>query len=133
VKHILLDTHAWVWSMTADNRLSIAATSAMEQADTVSISAISLFEIGQKIRIGKWPEMEPFLSRLIELADEQGGQLVEISAETSLLAATLEWAHRDPFDRFIAATAIRRGLTLISADTAFDALVNEASWPGRVW
>ncbi|MEL4073478.1 type II toxin-antitoxin system VapC family toxin [Ochrobactrum sp. GPK 3] len=133
MKHILLDTHAWAWSMTADARLSAAATVAMEQADTVSISAICLFEIGQKVRLGKWPEMKPFLSRLIELADGQGGRLLEVSPETSLLAATLEWTHRDPFDRFIAATAITRRLTLISADTAFDALAEEPSWPGRVW
>lgn len=133
MKHILLDTHAWAWSLTADTRLSAAATATMEQAETVSISAISLFEIGQKVRLGKWPEMEPFLSRLIGLADEQGGRLVEVSAEASLLAATLEWAHRDPFDRFIATTAITRGLTLISADTAFDALAAEPSWPGRAW
>jgi PIN domain nuclease of toxin-antitoxin system len=105
----------------------------MEQAETVSISAISLFEIGQKVRLGKWPEMEPFLSRLIRLADEQGGRLLETSAEASLLTATLEWAHRDPFDRFITATAITWGLTLISADTAFDALAAVPSWPGRLW
>lgn len=133
MKHILLDTHAWAWSLTADARISAAATDAMEQAETVSISAISLFEIGQKVRLGKWPEMKPFLSRLIRLADEQGGRLAEASAEASLLAATLEWAHRDPFDRFIAATAITRGLTLISADTAFDALAADPLWPGRVW
>jgi len=77
--------------------------------------------------------MQPFLSRLIVLADEQGGWLVDVSAEASLLAATLEWAHRDPFDRIIGATAITRGLTLISADTAIDALAAEPKWPGRAW
>lgn len=133
MKHVLLDTHAWAWSLTADARLSAAATVAMEQAETVSISAISLFEIGQKVRLGKWPEMEPFLPQLIGLAHEQGGRILETSAEASLLAATLEWAHRDPFDRFIAATAITRGLILISADPAFDGLATEPSWPGRLW
>ena len=133
MRHVLLDTHAWAWSMTADARLSPAATAAIEQAETVSISAISLFEIGQKVRLGKWPEMEPFLNRLIVLADEQGGRLVELSSEASLLAATLEWSHRDPFDRIIGATAITKGLTLISADTVFDTLTGEPKWPGRVW
>ena len=133
MKHILLDTHAWIWSMTADARLSPAATTAIQQAETVSISAISLFEIGQKVRIGKWPEMEPFLNRLVDLAGRQGGRLVELSPEASLLAATLEWAHRDPFDRIIGATAITKGLTLISADTVFDALSDDRKWPGRVW
>lgn len=133
MRHVLLDTHAWVWSMTADPRLSSGATATIEQAETVSISAISLFEIGQKVRLGKWPEMEPFLNRLIGLAEEQGGRLLELSPETSLLAATLEWAHRDPFDRIIGATAITRGLTLISADVVFDGLVGDPKWPGRVW
>lgn len=117
----------------ADARLSVVAKEVIGQAETVSISAASLFEIGQKVRLGEWPELEPFLARLVGLADEQGGRLAEVSAEASLVAATLEWAHRDPFDRFIGATAITRGLTLVSADTAFDALVAEPSWPGRVW
>ena len=111
----------------------LAAPLRPEQAETVSISAISLFEIGQKVRLGKWPEMEPFLNRLIVLADEQGGRLVELSSEASLLAATLEWSHRDPFDRIIGATAITKGLTLISADTVFDSLIDTPKWPGRVW
>jgi len=133
LRYVLLDTHAWAWSLTADARLSSAATAAIQQAETVFISTISLFEIGQKFRLGKWPEMAPFLDRLILLADEQGGRLIELSSEASLLAATLEWSHRDPFDRIIGATAITRGLTLISADTCFDSLVGEPKWPGRVW
>jgi PIN domain nuclease of toxin-antitoxin system len=112
VKHLLLDTHAWAWSMTGDARLSAAAIAAMEQAETVSISAISLFEIGQKVRLGKWTEMAPFLDRLISLAEEQGGRLVEVSPEASLLAATMEWDHRDPFDRIIAATPRGAGVGL---------------------
>src|SRR5690625_2802637 len=105
----------------------------MKRAETVSISVISLFEIGQKVRLGKWPEMEPFLDRLVSLAEEQGGRLLTLSPDASLLAATLVRAHRDPFDRIIGATAITRGLTLISADPLFDSLSEQAHWPGRVW
>ncbi|MBS9721611.1 type II toxin-antitoxin system VapC family toxin [Tianweitania sp. BSSL-BM11] len=133
MSHILLDTHAWAWSLTADSRLSASALAAMEGADRVSISAISLFEIGQKVRLGKWPEMQPFLTSLIRLADEQGGRFLDVSPEVSLVAATLDWAHRDPFDRIIGATALTRGLTLISADMAFDGLAAEPKWPGRIW
>ena len=133
MSHVLLDTHAWIWSLTADERLSAHAIEALEAADSVSVSAISLFEVGQKARLGKWPEMEPFLPRLIRLADEQGARLIELSPEASLLAATLSWPHRDPFDRIIAATAISRGLVLVSADVQFDGLSDEERWPGRVW
>lgn len=133
MKHILLDTHAWVWSLTADVRLSAAAIATIEQAETVSISAISLFEIGQKVRLGKWPEMAPFLDRLIPLAKEQGGRLIEVSPEASLFASTMEWGHRDPFDRIIAATAITKGMALVSTNAAFNALAQMPKWPGLVW
>jgi len=133
MKHVLLDTHAWTWSMTDDARLSAAAVVTMEQAEAVFVSAISLFEIGQKVRLGKWPEMKPFVDKLIALADEQGARLVEVSPQASLLAATLAWEHRDPFDRIIAATAITRGLALVSADPVFDDLATAPGWPGRVW
>lgn len=130
---VLLDTHAWAWSLTADPRLSTAAVDAMGQAETVCVGAISFFEIGQKVRIGKWPEMVPFLDRLVSIADEQGAWVVDLSSEIALLAAGMEWDHRDPFDRIIAATAIVRGLALVSADVVFDTLPNFSKWRGRVW
>ncbi|MDR0250887.1 MAG: PIN domain-containing protein [Burkholderiales bacterium] len=77
--------------------------------------------------------MASSLGKLIALADEQGARLVELSPQASLLAATLEWEHRDPFDRIIGATAITRRLVLVSADPAFDGLANASKWPGRVW
>jgi PIN domain nuclease of toxin-antitoxin system len=49
------------------------------------------------------------------------------------VAATLAWDHRDPFDRIIAATAIARGMVLISTDSAFKTLVEMPKWPGLVW
>ena len=133
MKSVLLDTHAWAWSLTADARLSDRALEAMRQADAVFISAISLFEIGQKVRLGKWPQMLPFLDRLIGLAGEQGGRFAEVSPQIGLLAAGLPWEHRDPFDRIIGATAIAKGLALVSADAAFDDLGRQPRWPGRLW
>jgi PIN domain nuclease of toxin-antitoxin system len=133
VKAVLLDTHAWAWSLSGDARLSGAALATLAQAEAVFVSAISLFEIGQKVRLGKWPQMQPFLHQLPALADQQGARLVAVSPEASLLAATLNWPHRDPFDRFIAATAITRGLALLSADPVFDTLAHLPQWSGRVW
>ena len=105
----------------------------MRQAETVSISAISLFEIGQKVRLEKWPEIAPYLDQLISLATQQGARLVKISPEASLLAATMPWDHRDPFDRIIAATAITNGLMLVTKDSAFHALAGTSGWPGIIW
>lgn len=133
MNHVLLDTHVWAWSLLAHERLSARAIEAIEAAETISISAISFYEIGQNIRLGKWPEMAPYHFELIDLATLQGARVLDVSAKASLAASILEWAHRDPFDRIIGATALVENLTLISADTAFDELHEFDRWPERFW
>ena len=133
MRAVLLDTHVWAWSLTGDPRLSSNSRDAISQASGVYVSSISFFEIGQKVRVGKWPEMQPLLGRLEDLLKEQGGKICLPDPKISLLAAAMEWAHRDPFDRIIAASAIQNGLALISADTAFDTLTSDSQWFGRIW
>ena len=72
---VLLDTHVWAWSLNDDTRLSAPARAAIEQADTVLLSPISFFEIAQKVRLNKWPEMAAFVDRLPALLRQQGGGL----------------------------------------------------------
>jgi PIN domain nuclease of toxin-antitoxin system len=133
LRHILLDTHIWAWSLTARHRLSTRLLTTFDEAETISISAITLYEVGQKARLGKWPEMEPLVSGLVDLATRQGARLVNISPDICVAAAALDWVHRDPFDRLIAATAMTEKLTLLSVDSAFDQLASRPNWPGRVW
>lgn len=124
---ILLDTHAWAWSLAGDGRLSQPALSAMAAADTVLVSPISFFEIAQKVRLGKWPEMEPFVGQLAQLLGDQRGSVAGFDPAVCIVAGTMAWAHRDPFDRLLAATAMHYNLPLVSADTVFDGIVT------RVW
>lgn len=124
---VLLDTHAWAWSLTGDARLSAKATDAILGADLVTVSPISFFEIAQKVRLGKWPEMAPFVESLAALLEEQGGVIADLDANICIAAGVMAWPHRDPFDRLLAATALRRSTPLISADTVFDGLVQ------RIW
>ncbi|RUM24235.1 type II toxin-antitoxin system VapC family toxin [Rhizobium vallis] len=130
---LLLDTHAWAWSLTGDKRLSAKAIALIEKAETVLVSPISLFEIGQKVRLGKWPEMEPFIGRLPDLLQEQGATAAALTPEVCLAAAMMDWPHRDPFDRFLAATAMQNGIPIISADTIFDELAGNQLWIARFW
>ncbi|MDB5482267.1 MAG: regulation and Cell signaling [Caulobacteraceae bacterium] len=124
---VLLDTHVWTWSLADDARLSRKALAAITGAETVMVSPISFFEIGQKVRLGKWPQMEPFVDRLPALLETQGGRIAELEGVICLAAGTMAWAHRDPFDRLLAATALRRDVPIISADAVFDGVVD------RVW
>ncbi|SMF26881.1 PIN domain nuclease, a component of toxin-antitoxin system (PIN domain) [Tistlia consotensis] len=124
---VLLDTHAWAWSLGGDERLSRTARGAMEAADAVLVSPISFFEVAQKVRLGKWPEMEPFAGKLAVLLGEQGGSIASLEPEICLSAGMMAWSHRDPFDRLLAATATHFKLPLVSADAVFDGIVR------RVW
>ena len=124
---VLLDTHAWIWSLSSDSRLSSAALAEIAGAELVLVSPISFFEISQQVRLGKWPEMVPFVRRLDALLLEQGGMPATFTPEICLRAGLMDWDHRDPFDRLILATAQLMNVSLISADTVFDGRVT------RVW
>lgn len=119
---VLLDTHTWAWSLTGNSRLSPNALSAITQASSVCVSPVSFFEIGQKVRLGKWPEMAAHVVNLPELLIQQGGIALPLDPTTALRAGLMEWAHRDPFDRLLAASALHHGLPIISADTVFDGI-----------
>ncbi|WBU63586.1 type II toxin-antitoxin system VapC family toxin [Paracoccus aerodenitrificans] len=130
---VLLDTHAFVWSLFKSSELSASARTMMEAADAVYVAPISFYEITQKHRLGKWRELDPVIGRLLELWRSQGSEQAPYTAEIAFLAGAMHWAHRDPFDRMIAATAIGLGCPLISKDTAFDDLKEQPGWKGRFW
>jgi PIN domain nuclease of toxin-antitoxin system len=127
MKAVFLDTHAWAWTLTGGSRLSKRARASIEQAQTILVSPISFFEIGQQVRLGKWPEMEPLVDRLPTILDEQGGSVAALDPVVCTTAGTMPWVHRDPFDRLLAATAIRYNLPIVSADAVFDGLI------ARLW
>ncbi len=130
---VLLDTHIWTWSLIDHTRLSALAARAIEQAEAVFVSPITFFEIGQKVRLGKWPEMNPWVKRLPDLLTEQGARESSLGKDICLLAPTLDWEHRDPFDRMLAASSILLGLPLVSADAVFDQLSQHDGWLPRIW
>lgn len=117
---ILLDTHTWVWSFANDALLSSRARTAIREADTVYVSPISFFEIGQKVRTGRWPEMQGRVKELPAILKEQGGSIATLTPEICLNASTMNWEHRDPFDRLIVSTALALGVALVSKDSAFE-------------
>lgn len=127
---LLLDTHSWVWSLFQSEQLSAKASAAMAEATTVYVAPCSFHEITTKHRLGKWPEVAKIIPRLPQLLRAQGGEVAPYTAEMAMRSGGMDWPHRDPFDRMIAATAIELATPLISKDAAFDSLTN---WPGRIW
>lgn len=127
---ILLDTHAWVWSLVAPDHLTAKVEAAILRADSVQVSPVSLYEIAWKVHLGKWPEVG---SHLDAFETETETRTAHLTRAAAARAGLLDWTHRDPFDRLIAATAIELRCSLVSKDTAFDALDETTGWIGRIW
>lgn len=130
---VLLDTHTFVWTLYASSELGPAARDRIQAAREVYVPPCSFHEITMKHRAGKWPLPDADLRALPQALTRQGGFVAPYTAAMAMLAGTLDWAHRDPFDRMIAATAMELGCPLVSKDAVFDDLDSMAGWPGRVW
>jgi PIN domain nuclease of toxin-antitoxin system len=71
--------------------------------------------------------MARYVDRLPELLQSQRGVAISLEAADCLLAGRMDWTRRNPFDRFLAASAFRRRIPIVSADTVFDAVIT------RIW
>ena len=116
---ILLDTHALVWMNQDDAALGKAARRIVQtawDAGALAVSAISFWECemlhgAKRVRLLQSPAA--WRAQLL------AGGLIEfpVDGEIAMLSVHLDLPHKDPADRFIAATAIARGAALMTADT----------------
>jgi len=125
----LLDTHALLWWLVEPQRLSPAAHGAIADSTArVLVSAASGWEIATKVRLGKLPAAAPLLEELPAVLAAQGFELLPIELRHGLRAGSYGLAHRDPFDRLLAAQAELETLTLLSVDPALKAFPCNLLW-----
>jgi PIN domain nuclease of toxin-antitoxin system len=112
----LLDTHTLIWFINGDRFLSARARKAIE-ADTASnfVSIASLWEIAIKISLDRLSINVPF-EKLSNELDKNNFQLLPITFDDTVILSTLEFHHRDPFDRLIISQSIANDFTHISKD-----------------
>lgn len=116
---VVLDTHAWIWWVAVEKRLSRTARSLIGRADTVVVPAICCWEVAMLVRKGRL-ELDRDLTAWVRQALGRPGVLaVPTSPQISLAAALLEEPFpADPADRLIYATARDQGAALITKDDA---------------
>ena len=117
---LLLDTHALLWALAEPEKLSGPATRALQDAQNeVWTSAVSIFEVATKVRLGKLPVPGPLLKQWEWTLSRLGSKLLPLSGAHAVRAGALEIAHKDPFDRLLAAQALEENLHLVSCDAVF--------------
>ena len=114
----LLDTHTFIWAVAEPKKLPGKVVAILEEpASHVAVSAVSFWEIAMKARrktldLGGLKTIDLFGKalamnlELISVDDEESASIEDL----------LERSHYDPFDRMLVWQAIRRNLTLLSAD-----------------
>ncbi len=112
---LLLDTHVFLWAVSANRRLKPAARNYISQADAVYVSAASIWEIAIKSRLGKI-YADPLA--LADAIEKSGMQELPVGAQHAAAVATLPLHHTDPFDRLLLAQAFIEPLRLVTADKA---------------
>ena len=119
----LLDTHTLLWAARDDAKLSNNALAIIEDINnTIFVSAVSAYEIMYKHKLGKLPEYEYAAENYFDILRDFEVDELPISMKHAHFAGKFEWAHRDPFDRLLAAQAVTDNLTLITNDPAFGEL-----------
>ncbi len=124
----LLDTHTFIWFMDGDSALSSKGRQAIEDINNKCfLSIASIWEIAIKSSLGNLKLSSEF-NMIIDFLDNNDIELLPISFEHLQNLLTLEYHHRDPFDRIIIAQAIAEDLTIISKDEILSAYKCRYFW-----
>lgn len=114
---LLLDTHVFLWYITADPKLPEAFRVAIQDpANEVYLSAASVWEAVIKSGLGKLPLPAPPAEYLPEQRDLHGIASLPIDEGAMIHLAGLPPLHRDPLARLLVAQALQHDLTLVTVD-----------------
>lgn len=129
----IADTHAVIWYLAGDVRLSQSAkmtfSKATQNSDKIGISAITLIEMVYLVEKGRIPAIR--FTQLVNELDDVRSVLIEVSL-TPAIARTLAKVDRiaipDMPDRIIAATALHMHVPVISRDGKIQTSTIQTIW-----
>jgi len=126
---LLLDTHALLWAIERNPRLSSRALEAIADPDNEKlVSAVSAYEICMKHALGKLPSAAALANAFEAEITAVDCTPLPISVAHAEAAGKLDAAHRGPFDRLLIAQARVERLVLVSNETLFDSYGIERLW-----
>ena len=114
---VLLDTHVWLWYLLGDKKLSSTYRDLIDD-DKVELwlSPISVWEAHLLIEEERLPVTEPaavWIKKALQVLPMRDAGMTFAIAKRS---RAVQLPHRDPADRFIAATSIEMAMPLLTVD-----------------
>lgn len=127
--NILLDTHAFLWFVDANPKLSAKAQSEIESpANRKWVSLASCWEIAIKVGLGKLKLSDSVGVFVPRELTANGFSLLPIDLKHAMFVSDLPLHHRDPFDRLLIAQCLVDELGFVSGDEAMDAYGVNRIW-----
>jgi PIN domain nuclease of toxin-antitoxin system len=116
---MILDTHAFLWALAGDERMSDLARDSFAGLAGLSLSIASIWEMLIKVQSDKLSLPQPAGPYILRKMAENAIEVLPISIDHLLALERLPMHHRDPFDRMVIAQGIEEGWPIITADRAF--------------
>ena len=123
----ILDTHAFLWALAGDARMSRHARDIFAGAD-LSLSIASIWEILIKVQSGKLKFPRPAGPYLLSRLAENRIKTLPISIDHLLTLERLPMHHRDPFDRMLIAQSMEENWPIITSDPMFKQYPIQVIW-----
>jgi len=124
----ILDTHAFLWGMAGDRRMSQKAQDVFVGPSDLVLSIASIWEILIKVQLRKLSLPEPAGPYVIRKMADNRIETLPIELDHLLAFEGLALHHRDPFDRMLIAQAVEENLPIVSGDPFFSRYPVEVIW-----
>lgn len=124
----LLDTHTFLWAISADKKLSRRAGQIFSGPSDLWLSVVSIWEILIKVQIGKIPLPDPAGPYLLKKLAENRIDTLPVTLDHVLKVESLPMHHRDPFDRILIAQSAQEKLPLVTSDDVFQRYEIDVIW-----
>ena len=125
----LLDTHAFLWWVDDDDRLSAAARDAIaDGGNEILFSVVSAWEIVTKAALGRLTIEDATGDLIPQQIEANAFQVLPVHLRHALRLANLPDVHRDPFDRMLVAQAMEEDLAVLTGDRQVAAYPIRVVW-----
>ena len=119
MKKYLLDTHALIWAVVDDDKLSKPVLKILQDKDNhLFVSAVSFWEIAIKFGKGKLYFENFQIQAIPDYCKKLGIEQIPLMPDEAINYSDLPFCinHKDPFDRMLIYQCIRGNYTLMSKD-----------------
>ena len=125
----LLDTYSLLWWTLDFHKLSDLAKQTLNSVDDeeISISSISLWEIGAKV-LRKRIDLGVPLTDYYQTLTESNINILAVDQYVWIKNVFLNWEHKDPADRTIVATGMVHDLQIVTKDEDIRKFYKNCLW-----